>query len=109
MPKLCKDCRHYRPAGSVPILFGWVSYGESRSVPVPDDLPRNVVDGTPLVGGSAHDPWFLRTEQGWCTPDGLMWEEIPPAPEPELVHENTLAIAVPPQPTFWQRISKCFK
>lgn len=113
MAKLCKDCRYFRPAGYAPLLFGaGFSYGESCSVPVPDDVPRNVVDGRPLVGVDAHDPWFLRSEQGWCTPAGLMWEEAPPVaeqpPEPVPVLDASIT-EEPQQPTFWTRIFQCFK
>lgn len=75
-PKFCKDCKHYGEAGAVSFYgcgFAWPSMCHQPP-------ERDLVTGLKTPG----TPRTMRMEGRECGPEGLLWEEKPPAPPPAL-------------------------
>ena len=73
-PKFCKDCKHFQERGGI-------FYGVSLTWPDSCTQPpyREPIRGNKIGA----DPARMRSEQGACKPEALLWEEKPaPAPSP---------------------------
>lgn len=76
-PKFCKDCKHFTAAGALGFYGVGVTWPDWCRQPPERDLIHGRTTPT--------DPHRMRSEQGACKPEALLWEEKPaPAPVAEL-------------------------
>ena len=85
-PKFCKDCKHFKDAWAYvcPFTGGCVSGPESCNQPPERELIRGNKIGA--------DPIQMRSEEGACKPEAMLWEE---KPAPEVVVKFTYGEAEP--------------
>ena len=80
-PKFCKDCKHFQERGGI-YLGACLTWPDSCTQP-PDCEP---IRGNKIGA----DPIRMRSEEGACKPEAMLWEKRPapalkPKPEPELL------------------------
>lgn len=106
-PKLCKDCKHYRPA---PRQYQELQAQNIFARPVrlePDwfrDLCTHPSKCSLVSGQSAEDPKMMRA--GSCGPEALLWEQQPAPEVVATVTYPTQPYARPEAPLFIEEPSE---